>query len=323
MKQLPLAVVGYFDAGEPAIGLIIENQAEITYSAENCPTIPIFPNLQYDTTLTCLSDLRGGEIQLCLRTYFREFTGFLGGNRCEIPTQSYRCGEIICENVLLPNLGKDSIYTLEIPQALGLNSYGYVTFEIQVSEDIGANLVATNDRICHAINMGDLAQNNILGDKTSNLYNNYCASSIAEPSPHQVGVSWQNNVATWFSFTTSDDPNAVVLIEAISDPENANDPVNLQLALYQTNDNTCEGALLMLEESFDGNDFDEFLVLSCLIPNTPYFLMVDGETTTNDLLHGVFGLQISEVPIQAQTNDDICNAIPIDIGTQNVQQFSK
>ncbi|MEM6319568.1 MAG: gliding motility-associated C-terminal domain-containing protein [Bacteroidota bacterium] len=296
--------------GEPIVSLIVENGPEVAYSAENCPNLTNYPNVQWDTTLNCLSDLRGGELRVCLRTYYRRAGLF---NQCR--NDDWQCDNNVCPNVLLPKPGTDSIYTIEVPQSLGLNSYGFIRFRITVSEVPDGNLVATNDRICHAINMGTLGSGITLGDNSQGTFNNYCATNILEPRPEQTGANWQNNVGVWFSFTTSDDPNAIVLIEATNDPEGTGDDINLQLAAYESDDNTCEGNLQFLVANFSSNSLDEHLILDCLEPNRTYFLMVDGEITTDLFLQGIFGLEIKEVPVEPLSNDDICDAIPLTVST--------
>lgn len=299
--------------GDPTWSVNVENTGWLTYSKENCALFSDYPNLHYNTMLTCLSDLRGGEIQVCLRVFDNETSLF---NTCDDSDRD--CDVPICMNFLLPEPGSDSTYKLVIPA--GLTSGGFLDFKIAVSED---DAVTTNDRICHAINLGTLTDGGILGNASKGIYNNYCASNIREPSPHTMGIGWQNNVATWFSFTTSDDPNAIVLVEARSDPENSNDPVNLQLALYQSMDGTCTSELTFIKQNTDNSDFDEFLILDCLEPNQNYFIMVDGENATEESTYGVYGIQVSEVDISNDFSDGICDAIPITLneGGQLYENF--
>ncbi len=287
-------------AGDPLWSVTIENRGWITYSNEgNCFTK--FPNQQFDTTLTCLSDLRGGEIQVCFRAFENDPGLF---NPCNI---DQTCDEFVCGNFLVPLAGKDTTYTLSIPE--GESSGGNVEFTIRTS---GNSDAATNDHICHAIDLGILSKGGVLGDRLRSQFNNYCATGIAEPNPEEDGFNWVNNVATWFTFTTSDDPNGMVLLEAFSDPENLGDPLNLQLALYESADETCRGSMQIVAQHHDPNDLNEFLLLECLKPNQQYFILVDATIESEEQLRGLFGLQVRETDVQGN-NDQICAAASLEI----------
>jgi gliding motility-associated-like protein len=299
----------------PIWGLSIENNPEMLYSTENCPEYLTVPHLQYDTTLNCLSDLEGSEIELCFRAFDKESDG---ANPCDITNRG--CEETICAQFLLPAPGNDSIYALQLPE--GLSSEGFVNFRIEVSAN---TIMATNDRICNAIDLGNSSTGTIIGNASRGLFNNYCATNFGEPSPDETGEGWQNNAATWFSFTTSDKPNALLLVEAISDPENTDDSINLQLALYQSADNTCEGNLELIQQHYNPNDLNESMLLDCLEPEQQYFIMVDGATEDMATAFGVFGLQVRELSLSNDFSDDICDAIPLEVtsaGTTNSNFFN-
>lgn len=300
--------------GDVVWGIIVEDEPEITYAEENCPNFPDLPNLQFTTNLDCPSDLGDGTIRLCFRVFDKEAPLF---DPCDDSNRA--CEEVVCDVFLIPAPGSEAIYTYSLPD--GLSSAGTVTFSITTSEN---NAISSNDHLCHAVDLGTLEAGVILGDNNQGLYNNYCATALSEPSPHLESVSWQNNVGTWLSFTTSDNPNAIVLIEASSDPEEVGDPINLQLALYQATEGSCEGPLTLVKQQFDGSNFDEFLMADCLLPNQKYFILVDGEIATDESLRGIYGIQVQEMPVFNTFSDNICDAILLEVeenGTMNYEGF--
>jgi len=164
-----------------------------------------------------------------------------------------------------------------------------------------------NDLICDAINLGTLSSGSSIGDLALSNYNNYCATSAGEPN------AWggNNDQGVWFQFTTSNNPSSIVSISASNDPQSFGDQIDLQLALYESSNGACSGALTLLNEDYQGNGlvFDEDMQVSCLQSNTTYYVLVDGE---EQLIpsgggEGYFGLQITDDGVQ-QAADLICNA---------------
>ena len=286
--------------GDPLWSVTIENQGWVTYSNESA-CFTDFPSLQFDTTLACLGDLRGGQIQVCLRAFENDPGLF---NPCNIDRT---CDEFVCGIFLIPLPGNDTTYSLSIPD--GESSGGNVDFTIRTS---GSSDAASNDHICHAIDLGVLPTDGTIGDRLKGQFHNYCATGITEPNPEEDGSGWVNNVGTWFTFTTSAEPSGIALVEAFSDPEKVGDPLNLQLALYESSDQTCRGNMQLVAQHHDPSDLDEFLLLECLKPNQQYFILVDATIETEALLRGFFGLQVRESDVQGK-NDQICDAAPLEV----------
>jgi len=179
-------------------------------------------------------------------------------------------------------------------------------FDITISDSGIAQ--QTNDLICNAIDLGTLSTASTIGDNTLSTYNNYCANNLFEPN------SWggNNNQGVWFSFVAG--PSASTSIEVTSDPENAltGDLIDLQIALYESNDQTCTGALSLIQEVNHGIGIvlDKAMSVTCLTPGNRYYVLVDGEASIIDtnLVDGLFGIQISDSGTFFQTNDLICDA---------------
>ncbi len=154
---------------------------------------------------------------------------------------------------------------------------GYFGFEIT---EMG--LVDAPNEICDAIGFGQVPEGDTIG--LPGPMTNVCADGISDPS----NGSWNIEHGVWFSFEAPSTGH--VLIEAISDVEDV--PIDLQIALYSSSDNTCNGTISPYEDGYDNSSFDEALEVSCLNPGQTYFLLIDGAQGNNDA--GIFTLKISD-----------------------------
>jgi len=252
------------------------------------------PNTQYTEVFNCALP---ANLQVCLQAFEDD------GAACVV---SMSCLEQTCQNFATPTPGNSVTYNLSIPNDGSNTSWGDVNFTITATGSFPPG--AVYDQICNAINLGTVNSGGILGDKTLSNYANFCAGNTGDPNP------WggTNDQGVWFSFTTGATIGSSTLIEAVSDPQSLGDQVNLQLALYESSNNLCSGALTLVQEDYDGAGviFNESMSLSCLKPNTTYFLLVDGEgvlPTPSEGVEGYFGIEITDNGI-AQAADLICDA---------------
>jgi len=131
--------------------------------------------------------------------------------------------------------------------------------------------------------------------------------------------STQNTV--WFSFTAPDSRH--VRIDGISslDWPFGLDPLDIQLALYESDNNTCSGNLTEVGSRYQSNSLDESLDLNCLEPGRTYYIMVDGGS--NDNL-GVFELLVNDAgydPIQTTLDTTVCFGQSVLIGNTLYNSF--
>ncbi len=267
-----------FGAADPHWRVNVANLGWTTYPASGfCYQNP--PFLQHNEQYTCPADLPN-HIQVCFRAFEDD------GSFC---TPSHSCNEIICEFYEVPAPGQSENHTLTLPN--GLSSWGEVNFTLEVN---GTYPGPVNDYICNAINLGVLNPGTSIGDAATSAYTNVCGSNDYEPNPSPNG--FYNEQAVWFEFTTNDDPN-LVIFNAFNDPSNTGDDINLQFAVFESDNGSCSGNLTQLmftSENADG--FDEFDLADCMDPNTTYFVMVDGTNVNAQAeMEGVFGFEIVDV----------------------------
>ena len=265
----------------------VNEQSWTTYGETNIGfttcTYEAVPNVQYQTTATCPADLE--EIEICFRAFENDPSIF---NVCGVSPGI--CREVICQS-FAPVPGT---YSLAIPE--GLSAEGELQFEIVTT---GSLIGDANDLPCSAIDLGQIGMEGTIGDASIGRFNNYCGSYTPdEPNPADILTSWTNNIGTWFTFTTLDEPIHRLKIRGRSDPEQAGDPIFLQLGLFVAD--SCAGDFRYLggspSTSSDTNGFDEFVQIECsedLLPNTTYYLLVDGVVATEEQLSGIFGLEVT------------------------------
>lgn len=161
-----------------------------------------------------------------------------------------------------------------------------------------AGVVVSGDEICDAEDLGTVP---LAGSVfTTPDQTNICATDLNDPEPG----TWTSEQGVWFQFTAP--ASGHVIIDALGI---ASDPIDIQLAIYGSDDNSCTGTMIELGSSYDDSDFDESLEIGCLEGGNPYWVFVDGEVSTDGA--GIFDLIINDAGAYAVPNDRICSAIPL------------
>ncbi|MCC6727680.1 MAG: gliding motility-associated C-terminal domain-containing protein [Saprospiraceae bacterium] len=271
---------------DPQWAVNINSAGWVTYPS-NGICFTNFPNTQFNQNYACLADIPA-TIPVCFRA-FENDANIL--NPC---SPVYSCQAELCINVPVPPMGTVP-FNITLPT--GGASEGSVSMNIVASGVPGG----VNDALCNAIPLGILQTSIPVGFPDTSIFNNFCATNLNEPDPGPLGGGWFNNQGVWFTFTTSANPSDVILIETNSDPSNFNDPVNLQVAIFESSDNTCAGSFSLVTENYDQSSFDETVVFTCPKPNTTYYVLVDGVFSgTNNLeVQGWFGLQATQLDVLA------------------------
>ncbi len=281
-----------FGAPDPRFSVNVNGTPWVTYPATQfCFTD--FPNMQYEAFYNCPADVPQ-NINLCIRVFEDD------GSFCNLDEQ---CMVEFCQNYLIPAPGSSIDYNVQITD--GQASDGELNFTISLDD---AFIGGANDLICDAIDLGDLPFLGMIGDPTLSNYNNFCASNVGDPNPLDEGGVFGNDRGVWYSFLTGSDPSAYNYINAFSDPEGLGDDIGIQLALYESNDGTCNDVSLLYSDH-DNNSLDQTLLSNCLEPNTRYYILVDAAFLpgTGIGLEGYFGLQVIAAGI-IETADFRCNA---------------
>lgn len=135
------------------------------------------------------------------------------------------------------------------------------------------------NRICDASDLGTITEN---GEITTARFSNFCANRIADPT----NSSFTIEKSVWFSFVAP--ASGHILVEGISDATYK--PLDMQLALYESSDGSCNGFLNEVASQYDDEDPNENMEVSCLYGGQTYFLLVDGGIDFD----GLFSLRLTD-----------------------------
>jgi hypothetical protein len=188
-------------------------------------------------------------------------------------------------------------------------------FNITVTQNSGPGPVL-NDSICDAINLGVVPA---VGNIVSAEFNNFCATvEPGEPTPAMSLIPFGLDQTVWYTFTAPTTGN--MTISATNDPFNRPDNIDLQLAVYVSDNNTCTGNFSEVNSDYDPGFYSEDLTLTCLEPGRTYWLQVDGALLPPPplptvLVEGYFNLTLDADPafVPMPTNDDICNFVNLGV----------
>lgn len=191
-----------------------------------------------------------------------------------------------------------------------INSQGF--FDITI-ESITPNPVAPNNNLCSYEDLGVLGETpgDFLGGNGTD-YNNFCSDvESGEANPAAFGL----DQTVWFSFVTPDitsGANALnVNLEVFNDPNNLGDLIDLQIAIYQSDNELCTGNFYEIESAYNPIGFGESINNLCLKEDTRYFVQVDGGIN----VQGYFTIRITNDGLSSRPiNDDFCNAQELALG---------
>lgn len=172
-------------------------------------------------------------------------------------------------------------------------------FGLQVT-DVG--LPNSGDTPCVSEDIGIVPDGGVLD--VPGMRSNFCATSVGDPF-----ANFATNRTVWYQFQ----PPATghVLIEAISD---AGIPIDLEIGVYRSLNNQCNGLFTHIDSGSDPSSLDFSLEVSCLNPNNPYWIMVDGGNPQA----GLFSLSVTDAgDITPVTNLDetICFGDTVIVGS--------
>lgn len=267
---------------EPQWAVNIDNQGWVVYPS-NVICYTNFPNEQYNETFTCFADIPA-TIPVCFRAFEND------ASLLDPCTPVFSCQTELCINVPIPPMGTVP-FSIALPP--GGQSAGSVNMEIAVSGVPNS----INDLICNAAPLGTLQTAIPVGYADTSVFNNICATNLNEPNPIINNGPWFNNQGVWFTFTTGPGPLGPIRIDALSDPSNFGDPVNLQLAIYSSSTNDCSGNFSFIYQNHEAISWDEHLLFNCPQPNTTYFILVDGVQSTQEEIEGWFSLELEQLDV--------------------------
>ncbi|MEM9836806.1 MAG: gliding motility-associated C-terminal domain-containing protein [Bacteroidota bacterium] len=159
------------------------------------------------------------------------------------------------------------------------------------------------DLKCDADDLGIVPEN---GSVTMpNPVGNFCATFAGDPFVRNF-IS-RNSI--WFTFRAPSSGH--IQVDATSNPL---DPIDIELALYRSNQDTCDSFLTHLYSGRDASSFDESFTFSCLDPGRQYWILADGAGLESI---GFLDLRITDLgdirPVTTQT-DTICSGDVFTVG---------
>ncbi|MEZ5009043.1 MAG: hypothetical protein R2753_12905 [Chitinophagales bacterium] len=246
------------------------------------------------------------------------------GNNCATATAVYEFDDYGLINV--PFTETTEFYCLDpgttywlMVDGSGLNSQG--NFDVDLTSINLKDLLLVTICVMPLLdNLGDLGQiPTLFGSVFSGTRNNYCATieagEVTTITSPLINYTVDNTV--WFSFITPSSPgnNINVNFDANSlGGAPTNDGLNLQVAIFQSSDGTCNGTMTEIDAGFDPILWDEDVNDVCLAENTRYWVQIDGWEDgigfTTDEWRGFFNLTITANGTSSKpTRDDIAHAI--------------
>ncbi len=138
------------------------------------------------------------------------------------------------------------------------------------------------DLICDNVELGAIPAG---GNVSSGKMSNFCVGNVGDPRIR----SFIAHKTVWASFVAP--ATGHVNVRAIS--QAIPDPIDLEIAVFESSDGTCGGALSERGSISPFNSRNAELELSCLTPGETYYVMIDGSSRD---LEGIFELIIEELP---------------------------
>ena len=140
---------------------------------------------------------------------------------------------------------------------------------------------------------------------------NICADHIFSIEPNPSAFVPQQTV--WYQLMVPSSGH--IIIDAVSDPEGI-DQIGLQIAAYTSSNGLCSGFFSEIESIYTIGDLDQTLELQCLEPETPLWILIDGDG--NNTI-GIFDITVSDGgPVLPQSTTDInpvlCFGETLDVG---------
>lgn len=273
---------------DPQWRVNVENQGWTTYPSSGiCFSNP--PRVEY-TSPTYVCSLPS-TLQVCFRAFEDD------GSACIV---SESCLTQTCGNFAIPAPGNSANYTLSIPAG---SSTGSVNFTVTTTGSIVP--VPANDNICNAVPM-------TLG--VSVFGNNTCASTqVGEVDAISGNISPDRTV--WYSFVAPPSGHVIVTNNL---PGTSN--WDTEITVYRANSSPCPGTVWGNLTEVGSNDDITLLLnvrseveLECLTPGMTYYVQMDGNSNAN---FNPFELRVTSVGPPIATNNALCSAIPLTLGTQ-------
>ena len=184
----------------------------------------------------------------------------------------------------------------------------YGLFGLQVKDE---GIAEAPDQICEATSLGAVPTG---GEVTTGLtISNLCATGTPTDPINSVFTA-DNSV--WFTFQAPDSRHVIISGNSDQDRENGGlDEVDIQLAVFASDDGTCNGIFTEINAGYDAAALNESLEVSCLTPGATYYLLLNGGPVDPG---GVFSVTVTDAgydPLIETINPILCFGDSLIVGT--------
>ncbi len=180
------------------------------------------------------------------------------------------------------------------------------TFSLVV---VDPGLPRGGDLRCEADDLGAVPEGGQVSSPTA--VGNFCAGFSDDPFVRNF-IS-RNSV--WFSFVAP--PSGHIAVEAVSSNFG---PIDLELALYASSNDSCTGFYTHLYSGRDPSSFDESFTFSCLDPGRPYWVLVDGAGQSSQGYFTILVRDLGDIRPVTMQDTTICSTGSVQVGTMIYNQ---
>ena len=281
-----------FSDPDPFWSIAVSGGAEQIFGEDYACSV-VLPLVAFDSTTACVAQIPT-QLEVCFEVWEDDRLPFQ--DACDLVKD---CAEQICQTFPVAPGAVD--YTLELPD--GGESSGTLAFNIAAT----GTPPSLNDAICNATDLGEVNFGTTTGNADQIIYDNLCGTAPpTEANPFDQGGTWENEAGVWFRFTTGADVGSFLHLNGISDTD---EPIDLEIAVYESDNDACDGSLTLLREVRDESSNNSTVDLRCLIePNRTYFVLVDGRE--EEPLRGRFGLEVVDFGFR-EGGDLRCDALDL------------
>ena len=170
------------------------------------------------------------------------------------------------------------------------------------------------DLKCDAEDLGTVPDGGFV--TTGGPRSNQCATNFGDP----FVSAFVSQKSVWFSFMPPLSGHVAVTATSDLGPPVGYNTIDLQVAVYRSNTNTCTGFFFEEGSVYSASSNNESIELSCLDPTRPYWILIDGAGNDTE---GIFVLTVTDLGDDTPVTDldiTICDGETFSVGSSTYDQ---